>query len=312
MPFEAIVKTDQEYPVIILKDLSNGTEAEIYALGGLLNAFRVLSPQGSLNCIEGFGSVEDARRHITNGFKSAKLSPFVCRMRHGSYTLANQDYRIKKYYLGDHAIHGLVFDLPFTVSSVSQSDTHAEVQLSLQYDGADKGFPFPYLLQVGWKLEAGNKLTVSTAVSHQNAMSIPYTDGWHPYFTLGGTVDEWILQFSSNGQLEYDAELLPTGKKFEDSRFENGCSLKGIELDNSFELAAETAGCVLANNKIRLHIEPIAGYPILQVYIPPQRKSIAIENLSGPPDNFNNGMDLLLLAPGEKKTFITSYRVEIL
>ena len=69
--------------------------------------------------------------------------------------------------------------------------------------------------------------------------------------------------------------------------------------------------CILQNDAFRLTITPDKNYPILQIYIPPQRQSIAIENLSGAPDNFNNGMGLLLLAPGDVKTFSTSYKADV-
>ena len=68
----------------------------------------------------------------------------------------------------------------------------------------------------------------------------------------------------------------------------------------------------MQNEHFKLTIEPDKNYPILQIYIPPHRTSIAIENLSGAPDNFNNGMGLLLLQPGEEKTFSTCYSVAAL
>ncbi|MBV9989497.1 MAG: aldose 1-epimerase [Chitinophagaceae bacterium] len=311
MPFEAEILNREEDPVILLKDTDSGAEAEIYAFGGLLNAFRVHRSGQPWNLIEGFSSVEDAHRQITNGFRSAKLSPFVCRMRHGVFELSGKQYRIEKFYLGEHAIHGLVYDLPFRIVTTHSDPSHASVMLALHYDGSDKGYPFAYDLSVEWKLETRNRLTVSTTVSHQNENAIPYADGWHPYFTLGGSVDDWTLQFHSTGQLEYDADLLPTGKKIADSRFEKTCSLKGIELDNSFELAGDS-GAVLGNDALRLHIMPDRSYPILQIYIPPHRKSIAIENLSGAPDNFNNGIGLILLQPDQPKTFSTRYYAELL
>jgi aldose 1-epimerase len=136
-------------------------------------------------------------------------------------------------------------------------------------------------------------------------------DGWHPYFTLGGSVDEWNIQFDSNTQLEYDAALLPSGKKLKDERFTKGGSLKDIQLDNSFELnaAIEGAKCILSNDMLKLIVAPDKSYPLLQLYIPPHRKSIAIENLSGAPDNFNNGMWRIDLAANEPTIFKTSYTV---
>ena len=85
-------------------------------------------------------------------------------------------------------------------------------------------------------------------------------------------------------------------------------------LDNSFEFNTSDIQpqCVLSNDMLRLTVEPDKAYPILQVYTPPDRKSIAIENLSGAPDNFNNGIHLLLLPPDQPKAFTTSYTVTVL
>jgi len=139
-------------------------------------------------------------------------------------------------------------------------------------------------------------------------------DGWHPYFSLGGSVDDWTLQFSKSKQFVYDAGLIPTGEKIEDSRFLNGSLLAGVQLDNGFEWEnpKEKNQCIISSPFLKLLIEPAASYPVLQVYTPPHRKSIAIENLSGAPDNFNNGIGLSILSPGETHTFETSYLVTVL
>jgi aldose 1-epimerase len=312
MGFEAKISLQQGEQTILLSDNSNGTNAEIYAFGGLLNAFNILLDGAVQNLVDGFANVSDAREQVLNGFRSTKLSPFVCRMRKGAYHFNGKDFRVSKYFMGEHAIHGLVFDALFSITDHGADDKCAFVELGYDYTGTDPGYPFPYQLFIRWQLESGNKLTVSTRVKNQSTEQIPYTDGWHPYFTLGGKVDECTLQFDSNRQYEYDADLLPTGKLFTDTRFENGSLLKGIELDNSFELNTNGNGCLLNNNRLKLQITPDQNYPILQLYIPPHRNSIAIENLSGAPDNFNNHIHLVLLQAGEERTFSTSYIVNSL
>jgi aldose 1-epimerase len=312
MAFETVITEDSGLQVVVLRDKITGCEAEIYAFGGLLNAFRIPGKDQKTNVIDGFASVQDAKENITNGFKSTKLSPFVCRMNKGHYRFEGKDLTIQKFFLAGHAIHGLLFDAVFEVTGTEANDQMAAITLTHHYKAEDAGYPFTYNMVIHWKLEAGNKLTTTTSISHNSQKSIPLADGWHPYFALGGSVDEWVLQFDSDCQLEYNDELLPTGNKFTDNRFTNGTSLRGIELDNSFELASALSEpkCVLQNKSLKLTIQPDKNYPILQVYIPPHRKSIAIENLSGAPDNFNNGLGLILLAPGESKTFTTSYGVE--
>ncbi|MCW3086818.1 MAG: Galactose-epimerase [Sediminibacterium sp.] len=318
MAFE--VRTDHagEYPVITLKDVATGCEAEIYAFGGLLNAFRIPVGGVLMNVVEGFSSPADARQNITSGFKSAKLSPFVCRMYQGSYRLGKKNYRIDKFYLGGHAIHGLLYDSIYEVTHSHADDRQACIQLEHQYRGTDQGYPFAYTVNLDWQLTGdaeGNTLSVTTTVTLHHPESVPFADGWHPYFTLGGKLDEWTLQFDSDTKLEYDADLLPTGKTLHDERFLQGALLKDIVLDNSFVLKRtqhRAPGCQLSNDHVKLTIQPDASYPVLQVYIPSHRQSIAIENLSGAPDNFNNKMDLLMLEPERPQTFITRYRITAL
>ncbi|NCI47628.1 aldose 1-epimerase [Sediminibacterium soli] len=310
MPFET--NSNREEGIVVLKDTDSGTEARIFLFGALLNAFCVKTGDTTANIIDGFSSPADARLRITDGFRSAKLSPFVCRLRGGNYSFEGTDYHITGHFLNGHAIHGLLFAQEYLVQDSGSNDQEAFVVLTAEYRGSDMGYPFPFHITIEWKLGAGNTLSVTTCLSHKNAHAIPYTDGWHPYFTLGETVDDCTLQFDSRTQLEYDAELLPTGERFTDTRFEKGISLKGIEIDNSFVLEGTDPVCRLSNKRLELTIRADAAYPILQLYIPPHRKSIAIENLSGPPDNFNNHMNLLLLSPGEERAFTTSYSVRAL
>jgi aldose 1-epimerase len=309
MRFETTSNHQHPHPVIHLTDLETGCSAEIYAFGGTLNSFLIPHGNERINVIDGFVSVEDAMDNCTKEFKSAKLSPFVCRINHGKYLFENKPYTIEKFFLAGHAIHGLVYDVVFTIVDTIADEENAGVILQYDYDGGDAGYPFPYTINITWRLEKENRLTATTKITNRYADQIPIADGWHPYFNLGGAIDDCTLQFNTDTQLEYNAGLLPTGKIFTDNRFTNGILLKGIELDNSFLFDEKTkpAVCVLQNKKFALQIEPRENYPILQIYIPPHRNSIAIENLSGAPDNFNNKMGLIELMPGEEKTFEVSY-----
>ena len=58
---------------------------------------------------------------------------------------------------------------------------------------------------------------------------------------------------------------------------------------------------------VTLTIAPDKHYPYLQIYTPPHRKSIAIENLTSAPDSFNNGIGLLVIEPNHTLEFSTTY-----
>ncbi|NCI48595.1 aldose 1-epimerase [Sediminibacterium roseum] len=312
MRFEATVDHGQQYPVVHLAG-PGGCRAEIYALGAMLNAFSITHNHERVNVVDGFDSVEQAKKNGTKEFRSAKLSPFVCRMTNGQYKFAGKKYTIEKFLIDGHAIHGLLYDAGFTVTRLFANEEKALVELNFLYDGSDAGYPFPYAISIVWTLEKENRLSVSTTLKNNHTHAIPLADGWHPYFIPGGSLDDCTLRFNSSTRLEYNEVLLPTGNTIADNRFENGVLLKGMELDNAFLFDPATGDpfCVLENSRLVLRIGPGKNYPVLQVYIPPHRKSIAIETLSGAPDNFNNKMGLITVMPGEERCFDVTYMVSV-
>jgi len=313
MAFSVHTEGEGSRLLIRLSDTSTGTVAEIFAFGGFLNAFEVPTAQGLLNVIDGFTDPDDAIAHITDGFKSAKMSPFACRLKDGLYRFDDTAYTLDSFYLGDHALHGFLYDAVYTIKHTTADETAASVELEYAYKGHFKGYPFHYTLQVKWELSSHNSLTVTTTAVNHSEKAIPFSDGWHPYFTTGVPVDECELKFNSSRRLVFDAELIPTGKEELDDRFINGQSLQNIFLDNSFILPTTEQGyCELKSKQVRIVIKPLMNYPYLQVYTPQHRKSVAIENLSAAPDAFNNGMGLIYLLPHEPVSFATSYRVDIL
>jgi aldose 1-epimerase len=125
-----------------------------------------------------------------------------------------------------------------------------------------------------------------------------------------------MLEFQGNHQVEFDDQLIPTGEQMP---YETYGSLKLLGdqfFDNCFVLNfAECQPMLVFRDpvkKIQLEIRPDQSYPYLQIYTPPQRKSIAIENLSAAPDAFNNGMGLITLPAGESATFSTQYSIHSL
>jgi aldose 1-epimerase len=275
--------------IIRLSDTTTGTVAEIFAFGGLLNAFVVQTALGSLNVIDGFTDPDHAMAHITEGFKSAKMSPFACRLLNGHYQFDDRSYTMDSFYLGNHALHGILYNAVYTIKDLVADEKAASVELEHQYTGYFSGYPFKYTLHVKWELTSANSLTVTTTAVNHSEKAIPFSDGWHPYFTTGESVDTCELKFNTSRKMVFDPELIPTGEEETDDRFIAGHSLQDIFLDNSFILPTTEEGyCELKNKQVRIVIKPLINYPYLQVYTPPHRKSVAIENLSAAPNAFNN------------------------
>lgn len=310
----SVIEENQIFPVIRLADGEGTLFAEIYSRGALLNAFTITQNNQLYNVIDGFASPQDAVDNITAGFKSAKLSPFVCRIAEGKYKFNGQEHIINKFFLGTEAIHGLLYNAAFVVTSMWAGNDEAFVTLEFDYDKKDEGFPFAFHAKITYTLRTGNTLSISSEITNTGIADMPLTDGWHPYFALGGNVNEWLFEMNAHKMLEFDNRLLPTGNTLEYTAFSTPRHIGETLLDNCFVLNDNIKpACVLTNsaNGLQLTIQAVQNYPYLQVYTPPHRKSIAIENLSGAPDAFNNSIGLIIAKPGELYTFVNDYTLRI-
>ena len=315
MRFEIIPGADQQS--YTLKDNTSGTTAEILTFGALLNRFAIPVKGGeTINVVDGFEDTADARANITDGFHSAKLSPFVCRLHLGAYSFEGKDYKIDKFYMGDSAIHGLLYDAPFKVSATHVDENKATLSLIYEYRDNSQGFPFTFDIEIIYKLSTKNDLQVTTHVTNTGTGNMPLNDGWHPYFKLGATINTAAIRFDSKELVEFDEALLPNGKTSLYNSFNLFKVFGDTELDNCFTLNQPSYDGDLPAFEIKdeqlglsLSIYPDEAYPYLQIYTPPSRKSIAVENLSSIPDSFNNKTGLIILEAGASQTFSTTYRL---
>lgn len=313
MKFEISNAGDEQ--VFLLKNKETGTEAEIYSFGALLNKFVIRKNNSPVNVIDGFSSVADARRHITEQFKSAKLSPFVCRLNKAAFSFDGKDYAIKKHYSGDSAIHGLLYDAVFTATSTHVDNHKAVLTLRYKYDNAEQGFPFAYSIEVSFKLSDTNQLTLNTEVTNIGLSDMPLNDGWHPYFKIGKEIGDTEIRFNSKEMVEFDEQLLPNGKTSAYDAFKEFKVFGDTFLDNCFTLNSFTDPAFQMRNRalgVQLDICPAESYPYLQIYTPPSRQSIAVENLSSIPDSFNNKTGLIVLKPGNSRHFSTMYELKLI
>ncbi|HEX8460023.1 MAG TPA: aldose 1-epimerase [Segetibacter sp.] len=311
MSFEVNISSFGKHSVITLKDVSTHTFVEIYNYGALLNNFTSEHAGEAINVIDGFASPAEATEKLTPFFKSAKLSPFVCRVKNAKYKFGEGNYLLSKYSSHSNALHGLLFDAYFTVEDTFSDDNYAAVKLSFNYDSYLEGYPFKYKCAVEYSLAEGNALTVKTTITNTGQQLMPIVDGWHPYFTLGDTINEYQVEFQSKEMLEFDENLIPTRTLIPYQEFGSLKHFGPTLFDNCFTLnfAECQPMCVIRHPKRKVQIEfhPESSYPYLQIYTPDHRKSIAVENLSGAPDAFNNGMGLKVLEPKEEATFTTKF-----
>lgn len=296
-----------------LEDTQQDIRVDIVpSAGGILNAWWV----GGVNVIDGYNGREDFQHRVHAGFRSAKLLPFVCRLNNATYRWQGQDYRLDKFLLNGSALHGIVYDQVFSVVAEHHDGSGCSVELAYQYAGEHPGYPFPFSCRIRYTLRDAGKLEIATLLTNADTAgsALPIVDGWHPYFALGGEADDWRLKIETDQKMEYDDALIPTGRYLRDGTFSAGALIGDTKLDNGFLLRGEGGRfCTLTNPATGLTVTFLrqVNYPFLQLYIPDDRKSIAIENLSGAPDAFNNGIGLTVLQPGEEKEFIVEIQAVV-
>ncbi len=302
--------------VELREDRTGSSVAVLPEFGALLHAFTIETSEGSFNVIDHYNSMEQLQKELATSYKSSKLSPFPCRIPQGRYVFENRQYEFQNKFLDGSAIHGLLYNKPFVITDEMASEELASLSLQYYYKEDDEGYPYFYQCNVKYTLRPQQVLEVKTIISNKSGRAIPVADGWHPYFRLGGNIDDWFLYFNAESMLEFDEKLIPTGRLLPYDQFALSRKIGTTVLDNCFLLRKKDSepACELFNpaSKIKISFHPGDAYPYLQIYTPPHRQSIAIENLSGAPDCFNNKMGLSLLQPGHSQSFTTGYRLSLI
>jgi len=314
MSFNITQEKEEDLNLLQISDLSGGIRVRILPeAGALLNEFSIPLGNCRIQTINGYRNLDDLKKNKTF-FKSAKLSPFVCRISEGRYTFEETTYDFRNKFNDGSAIHGLLAEKPFSVLEKKVQKEEASVMLGYHYKKEDPAYPFEYKITVKYTLKTGGRLYLDTNVENLSNRAIPIADGWHPYFSLGGEVNDWLLSFRSKKNVALDEKLIPIGHLNESDAFYAPRPIGTEFFDHCYLLDAGSGmpAVTLENpaNRLRLTLFPDDSYPYLQIYTPDDRKSIAIENLSSAPDSFNNGMGLITLAPGHVQSFSVLYQLE--
>ena len=306
---------DKDLYILQIADSFTGIQASILPVhGAILHEFSIPFRGRRIQVISQYTDRADLEKNQLSYYRSAKLSPFVCRIAGGRYQYQGKTYEFENKFQDGSAIHGILSDKAFTVVRKSIEQHEASVELRYEYNLEDAAYPFKYAVNITYTLKEKGELILKTVVQNNSAESIPMADGWHPYFQMEGESDDWLLSFRSSEMLLFDEKLIPLGQTVTNNRFLSPRQIGNDSLDNAFILEPRAAGpaAVLENPMTGLSIQvyPDKNYPYLQIFTPDDRKSIAIENLSSAPDAFNNHLGLLIMEPGSSQTFSVAYQLQ--
>ncbi|TQL68777.1 aldose 1-epimerase [Nocardioides albertanoniae] len=265
-------------------------------------ALRVLRHEGR-DLVDGFD--EDAK---SSGGSGQLLMPWPNRIRDGRYLVDGTSYQLAITEPSrNNASHGLARWAQWLPIEESRSSITLATRVMAQ-----SGYPWTLDLEVTYTL-GPDGLTVTQAATNHAATPAPYASGAHPYLSLGeGPVDGWRLASPARTRLLSDAERkLPTTTESTGSTaydFTSARPIGDVVFDHAFtDLERDPDGRATLTvhgpgGGVALWVDE--HHPWLMIYSAddrsPARGSLAVEPMTAPPDAFNSGTDLRMLAPDER------------
>jgi aldose 1-epimerase len=282
---------------------AGGQQATVVEIGGGLRSY---SADGR-DLVDGYRANE-----MSTSGRGQALIPWPNRLQDGSYEFDGRRHQLP---LNEperrNAIHGLVRWVAWNASAREPRRVLMEHILHPQ-----PGYPFSLKLGVEYSL-SDSGLQVQTTATNIGADRCPYGCGAHPYLTLGApTVDRLILRVPARTVLRSDERGLPTGREavaHTEYDFRKPRRIGSTTLDHAFtDLERDEDG--VARVELR---DPESGtqvslwvdetYPYLMLFSGDQlpdvnRRGLAIEPMTCPPNAFRTGDALIVLEPGSSFT----------
>jgi aldose 1-epimerase len=273
--------------------------AVVVEVGGGLRSYTV----DGVEVLDGYGVDE----MCTSG-RGQVLMPWPNRIADGSYEFGGRSHQLA---LSEpengNAIHGLV---RWVTWSVAERDARRVVVEHVLHP--QPGYPFTVALRIEYALSEDG-LAVRTTATNVGPGACPFGSGAHPYLTFGtGTIDGVVLQVPARSVLQTDDRGLPVAERAVDGTdydFREERAIGATKLDNAFTTLSPdgdgVARVALRNpeSDARITLWVDGAYPYLMIFtgdtLPDvNRRSIAVEPMTCPPNAFRSGADVITLEPG--------------
>ena len=277
--------------------------AVIVEVGAGLRSYSV----GGHDVLDGYAADE-----MSPSGRGQVLLPWPNRLQDGRYEFDGRQHQLALTEPEAHnAIHGLV---RWGAWRVEEREPHRVVMEHALHP--QPGYPFSLELRLEYALSESG-LEVRTTATNVGGDACPYGAGAHPYLTVGTqTVAPVELHAPGASMLLSDDRGLPVGREAVDGTehdFRRPRTIGSTVLDNCFtDLARGEDG--LARVRLRnpetdaaLTLWVDESYPYLMLFtgdpLPDvNRRSLAVEPMTCPPNAFRSGEALIRLEPGESTT----------
>jgi aldose 1-epimerase len=260
-------------------------------------------------------------RRVLDGYAADEMSssgrgqvliPWPNRIQDGRYSFDGQDHQLAIDDVEEQdAIHGLVRWAAWGVAERAKDAVVMEHVLHPR-----PGYPFTLALSVGYRL-SDEGLLVRTTATNRGLDPCPYGSGNHPYVTLGRhSVNPLTLRVPGAKVLVSDERGIPVGStpvEATDYDFRELRTIGATVLDHAFtDLGRDDdgrarvelrdpdggSGLTLWVDEAHPYVMVFTGDPLPDV----NRRSLAVEPMTCPPNAFRTGEDLIRLEPDQSFT----------
>ena len=283
--------------------------AVVVEVGGGLREYTL----GGRNLLDGYGTDE-----MSSSGRGQVLIPWPNRIQDGRYSFDGKDHQLPLDDVEEQdAIHGLVRWGSWIAGDRAENRVVMEHSLHPQ-----PGYPFSLALSVEYLL-SDDGLLVRTTATNRGPRPCPYGSGNHPYLMFGQhSVDPLTLRVPGARVLVSDERGIPVGStpvQATDYDFREPRTIGATVLDHAFtdleraengrarvELQDPESGTELALwvDDTYAYVMVFTGDPLPDV----NRRSLAVEPMTCPPNAFRSGEGLVRLEPGE--TFTSSWGID--
>jgi aldose 1-epimerase len=263
--------------------------------------------------LDGYGADE-----MSGSGRGQVLIPWPNRIQDGRYSFDGQDHQLAIDDVEEQdAIHGLVRWAAWGVAERAKDAVVMEHVLHPR-----PGYPFTLALSVEYRL-SDEGLLVRTTATNRGLDPCPYGSGNHPYVTLGQhSVDPLTLRVPGARVLVSDERGIPVGSapvEATDYDFREPRTIGATVLDHAYtdlergkdgrarvEMQDPDGGSALTLwvDEAHPYVMVFTGDPLPDV----NRRSLAVEPMTCPPNAFRTGEDLIRLEPDQ--SFTSSWGID--
>ena len=269
----------------------------------------------------GIRSYTAGDRELLDGYDEAEMAtagrgqvliPWPNRLQDGTYEFVGRRHQLPLTEPeAQNAIHGLVRWAAWSVGEREADRVVMEHTLHPQ-----PGYPFSLDLSIEYSVSEEGLRVASTA-TNVGPDACPFGSGAHPYVKVGtDTVDSVVLCAPGGTVLHFDGRGVPVstapveGTEYD---FRQPRAIGATKLDNAFtDLERGDDGLARVevrhrDNGTELTLWLDESYPYLQLFTGDSqpsvnRRSLAVEPMTCPPNAFRTGEGFLALEPGQSAT----------